>query len=92
MPRPAVEDNARMSIRIKPRDKATIMRASMLAETDMTDFIIRTAVKAAEELIEKAETTQLSGRDSIRVLELLENPPEPNERMRAAARALPFQE
>jgi len=32
---------------------------------------------------------QLSERDSLRVLELLENPPPPNEKLLAAARALP---
>ncbi|MGA2597988.1 MAG: DUF1778 domain-containing protein [Bryobacteraceae bacterium] len=32
---------------------------------------------------------QLSGRESLRVLDLLENPPKPNTKLRAAARALP---
>jgi uncharacterized protein (DUF1778 family) len=32
---------------------------------------------------------QLSGRDSLRVLDLLENPPKPNRKLLAAARALP---
>jgi uncharacterized protein (DUF1778 family) len=32
---------------------------------------------------------RLSGRDSLRVLNLLENPPAPNAKLLAAARALP---
>jgi len=51
MPRVADGNNSRMSLRIRSRDKATIMRASALAQTDLTDFIVRTALEAAQELI-----------------------------------------
>jgi hypothetical protein len=45
--------------------------------------------KQQQEVIAEAEQVQLSPRDSLRVLELLENPPGPNARLLAAARALP---
>ena len=89
MPRAAREDNNRMSLRIRPSDKAVIMRASALAGADMTDFVVRHAVQAAQELIRKAEQVDLSERDSLRVLDLLENPPAANARLIAAAQALP---
>ena len=89
MPRTAVKDNKRLSLRIGTRDKAMIMRASALLETDMSDFVIRHAIKAAEDVIERAEHVTLSARDGQRVLDLLENPPTPNERLLAAARAMP---
>lgn len=89
MPQVPVEDNSRMSVRIPPAEKALLMRAVTLQRTSLTDFVIRTAVAAAREVIEQAERVQLSERDSLRALELLENPPPPNERLRAAARALP---
>lgn len=92
MPRAAVEDNKRLSLRIKPRDKATIMRASALLETDMSDFVVRNAVKVAEEVIDRAERVTVSVRDGNRVLDLLENPPAPNARLLAAARTLPAAE
>jgi uncharacterized protein (DUF1778 family) len=44
---------------------------------------------AAKAAIEAADHVQLSGRDSLRVLDLLENPPAPNSKLLAAARALP---
>jgi uncharacterized protein (DUF1778 family) len=78
-----------MSLRIRSRDKATIMRGSVLAETDMTDFIVKTAVLAAQHLIEQSEHLTLSERDSLRVLDLLEHPPAPNAKLIAAAQALP---
>ncbi len=91
MPRIAVEDNSRMSLRIRAEEKALLMRAVALKHTDLTDFVIQHAVRAAKAVIEQADRVQLSERDSLRVLELLENPPRPNAKLLAAARALPKQ-
>jgi uncharacterized protein (DUF1778 family) len=88
MPRIAVEDNSRMSLRIRAEEKALLLRAVALNHTDLTDFVIRHALRAAKAVIEEADHLQLSKRDSLRVLNLLENPPVPNARLRAAARAL----
>ena len=89
MPRVAVEDNSRMSLRIRAEEKATLLRAVALKHTDLTDFVLRHALRAAKAVIAEAERVQLSERDSLRVLNLLEHPPAPNARMLAAARSLP---
>ena len=89
MPRVAVEDNSRMSLRIRPEEKALLLRAVALNHTDLTDFVIRHAVRAAKAVIEEADHVQLTGRDSLRVLNLLENPPRPNRKLLAAAGAMP---
>jgi uncharacterized protein (DUF1778 family) len=78
-----------MSLWIRAEEKALLLRAVALNHTDLTDFVIRHAVLAAKAVIEEADRVQLSGRDSLRVLDLLENPPAPNARLLAAARALP---
>ena len=44
MPRAAINDNSRVALRIRTADKALIMRAVALAQTDMTDSILRTAL------------------------------------------------
>jgi uncharacterized protein (DUF1778 family) len=88
MPRRAVEGNSRMSLRIRTEQKALLLRAVALQRTDLTDFVLRHALQAAKNVIEEADRLQLSERDSLRVLELLENPPAPNAKLRAAARAL----
>jgi uncharacterized protein (DUF1778 family) len=88
MPRPAVEDNSRMSLRIRAEEKALLMRAVALDQTDLTDFVIRHALRAAKARIEEADCLQVSERDSLRVLRLLENPPAPNAKLQASARAL----
>ena len=88
MPRAAVEDNNRVALRIHSDDKATIMRAVAIAQTDMTAFILRAALREAQSIIEENQRLKLSGRDSRLVMELLENPPPPNAKLRKAARAL----
>ena len=89
MPRVAVEDNSRMSLRIRPDDKALLLRAVAYEHTDLTSFVLRNVLPAARDVINHAERIILSERDSLRVLEALENPPAPNARLQAAAKALP---
>jgi uncharacterized protein (DUF1778 family) len=89
MPRIAVDDNERMNLRIKRDQKATLLRAAALRNTDLTDFVIQNALREAEAVIQEADHLKLSGRDSLRVLDLLENPPAPNAKLLAAAKALP---
>lgn len=89
MPRTAVDDNKRINLRVRPEQKAALMRAAALNNTDLTDFVLRPALREAEAVIEAADHVNLSARDSLRVLELLENPPAANARLRAAAMAMP---
>jgi uncharacterized protein (DUF1778 family) len=56
---------------------------------NLTDFVLRRALLAANAVVEEADHLQLSGRDSLRVLDLLENLPAPDSKLLAAARALP---
>lgn len=88
MPRIAIENNCRMSLRVRPEEKATLLRAVALKHTDLTDFVLHHALLAAKAVIEETEHVSLSERDSLRVLRLLEHPPAPNAKLRAAARAL----
>lgn len=90
MPRIAIENNSRVSLRIRAEEKALLLRAVALDHTDLTDFVIRHALRAAKAVIEAADRVQLTERDSLRVLELLENPPAPNAKLLAAAQALPI--
>lgn len=88
MPRLAVDDNDRMSMRVGAEEKAMLLRAAALENTNLTDFVLQHALRSAKAVIEEAEHIRLSERDSLRVLEVLENPPKPNVKLRAAARAL----
>jgi uncharacterized protein (DUF1778 family) len=78
-----------MSLRIAPEEKTILLRAAALKRTDLTDFVRQHSLKAARAVIEEAERLELSARDSLRVMELLENPPKPNAKLLAAAKSLP---
>ena len=88
MPRATVSNNNRVALRVRSSDKAVMLRAAAIEQTDLTDFILRTVLRAARQVIKEYEQLQLSPRDSLRVLELLENPPAPNAKLRKAARNL----
>ncbi|WP_274631297.1 DUF1778 domain-containing protein [Arvimicrobium flavum] len=89
MPRVAVEANERMHLRVPAPDKAKLLRAAALMHADLTDFVTRAALREADAVIKQAETIQVSERDFTRIMELLDNPPPPNEKLRAAIAALP---
>lgn len=88
MPQLPVENNSRMSLRIPTKEKTLLLRAVALKNTNLTDFVVNSAVDAARSVIDQAERLQLSERDSLRVLDLLENPPAPNVKLLAAAKEL----
>ena len=89
MPRAAIDDSDRMNLRIKPEAKARLMRAAALRHTDLTSFVTQSALREAEAVIAEADVIRASDRDFVRILELLDNPPRPNAKLRAAADALP---
>lgn len=89
MPRPAIDDNNRLALRLTAAEKAVIMRAVTLSRTDMTSFILRTVLQEARAVIDEHERVKLSKRDSLLVMDLLENPPPANAKLRKAARAMP---
>lgn len=89
MPQLPVEGNSRMSLRIPTEEKVLLLRAVALKHTNLTDFVISSAIEAARSVIDQAERLRLSERDSLLALDLLENPPVPNAKLMAAAKALP---
>lgn len=86
MPR-TLTDNGRVELRLRPEDKATLMRAAVLKRRDLTGYILDLALPRAEADIAEAERLTLSERDSHRVLALLERPPAAPDRLVRAAKA-----
>ncbi|NGZ11717.1 MAG: DUF1778 domain-containing protein [Nitrospira sp. LK70] len=84
MLRVAVDGHKRINLRVRTEQKAMLLRAAALRYTELTDFVLRSALREAESVIEKAERMTLSERDSLTLLKLLEKPPPPNARLRKA--------
>jgi uncharacterized protein (DUF1778 family) len=64
-----------------------LTRAATLERLDLTGFILRNVLPQAAAVIAREERLRLSERDSLRVLELLENPPAAPARLVRAATA-----
>lgn len=82
-----MNNNESLTLHLKPEQKARLIRAATLRQTNLTHFVLEVALREADTVIAQAEQLQLSQRDSLRVLDLLENPPLPNAKLRAAAAA-----
>jgi len=89
MPQIPVESNSRLSLRIASEEKSLLVRAAALQHTHVTEFVTRTVVAEARKVIEQSERIELTERDRTLLLNLLEEPPAPNEKLMAAAFALP---
>ena len=89
MPQIPIENNDRMSLRIASEEKSLLIRAAAIQHINLTEFVIRNVVLVAQRIIDESERLQLTERDSLHVLELLDNPPKPNDKLLSAAFALP---
>ncbi len=76
----------RIELRATKEEKRLLAAAAAHERLDVTTFIMRSALPAAREIVDRAERIVLSERDSARVLELLESPPKPTPALVAAAR------
>jgi uncharacterized protein (DUF1778 family) len=86
MPRTLTE-SGRIELRLRPEDKAILTRAATLRRLDLTGYILGKVLPQAQADIAEAERLTLSERDSLRVLDLLENPPTAPDRLVRAAKA-----
>lgn len=76
----------RIELRTTREEKRLLASAAAHERLDVTSFIMRKVLPAAQEIVDRAERIVLSERDTARVLKLLENPPKPTAALLAAAR------
>ncbi len=79
----------RIELRASREQKRILAAAAAYERLDLTSFVMRTTLPAAEEIVARNERIALTARDSVRVLDLLEHPPKPSAALRAAARRRP---
>ncbi len=76
----------RLEARLSADAKAVIQRAADIRGRSLSEFVVSSALEAAEETIREHEVIVLSARDSIALVEALLNPKGPSEALLAAAR------
>jgi uncharacterized protein (DUF1778 family) len=86
MPASSTTRDDRIELRASREEKRVLTAAAAYERLDLTSFVMRRALPAAEEIVARHERITLTARDSARVLELLEHPPKPTAALRAAAK------
>jgi len=86
MPATTTVREDRIELRATRNEKRLLAQAAAYERLDVTSFIMRNVLPAARDVVDRAERIVLSERDTVRVLELLENPPKPTPALMAAAR------
>lgn len=67
----------RVNLRVDAETKRLLMAAAEIKGTKLSDFLLSTAVNAAERLVNRPAVSRLDNNDFCRVLDALANPPEP---------------
>lgn len=68
----------RLTTRITDHVQETLQMAADIVGATMNQFVVQAALEKAEKVIESESTIVLSRRESLRLLELIENPPPRN--------------
>jgi uncharacterized protein (DUF1778 family) len=76
----------RIYLRLDTSTKKKIKTAAALSRKSITDFVVSSAIQAADEAIEQNEKMVLSERDRNIFFKTLINPPPPNKALREAIR------
>ncbi len=74
----------RIGARVPREVYETLCRAAELTGATVNQFLVQAALKEAQEVIERQEVIRLSPRDWSWLLDLMENPPKPNAKLKAA--------
>ena len=72
----------RIDIRTSSNQKSLLERAAELKGISLSSYILTTSLKQAQMDLTENEKLVLSARDRNFVMQLLENPPEPNEALK----------
>ena len=75
----------RVAVRLTGETKRILEHAAEVTGRSLTDFVVDSAVSAAQQAIERNERLKLAAEDREVFLSALANPPAPNEALRAAA-------
>ena len=79
------DERGRITTRVPQNVQDTLQRAADLVGSPLNQFIVQAALREAQRVIDRDRVVELSGRDAVFLLKLLEKPAGPNARL---ARAL----
>lgn len=74
----------RITARVNEDVKSTLSAAAELVGATLNQFLVQAALEKAEAIIERERVIQLSKQDSEVFFSALDNPPEPNQKLKDA--------
>ena len=74
----------RIGARVPREVYETLCRAAELSGSTVNQFLVQAALKEAQAVIERERVMRLTARDWACLLDLMDNPPEPNPDLRSA--------
>ena len=80
----AIAKQDRIGARVPHDVYETLCRAAELTGATVNQFLVQSALKEAQVVIEREDVIRLSPRDWSWLLDLMENPPKPNTKLKAA--------
>ncbi len=85
---PTVEaDKVSITSRVPADLRDTLEEAARLQGATLNQFMVQSAFQEAQRVLERETVIHLSRHDAQKVFALLEHPPKPNKRLKAAVRA-----
>ncbi|MCK5190241.1 MAG: DUF1778 domain-containing protein [Methylococcales bacterium] len=83
----SVVNNERITARVSEQIKETLITAANLTGATLNQFLVQSALEKAENIIEKDKLIHLSHKDAQLFFDVLENPREPNEKLKNAVKS-----
>lgn len=84
----AIEPKNRITARVTPSVQSMLEEAAAFLGVPLNSFLVSAAVEKAGDVLAKERSIRLTSRDAGFLSELMENPPEPNAYLLAAAARL----
>ena len=88
-PQPTSLRREPLNLRIKPEERGLIDRAAKLTGKTRTDFVLEAAHRAAEEALIDRTVFNVSPETYAAFVARLDEPPEPNDRLRRTMQSVP---
>lgn len=77
-------ERGRITARVPAQVQETLELAASMVGATVNQFVVQTALREAERIIEQERVIRLSARDAEAFFHALENPPPPNAKLEAA--------
>ena len=84
---PDTTRDARLEVRVSAAQKSLLQHAAALSSRTLSEFVVTSAEDAARQVIAEHESIRLSREEQQTFVQALLQPPEPNERLKRAAKA-----